>query len=1067
MGQLAIHLLGGLQVTFDDKPITHFATDKARALLAYLAVRAKRPHRRDALAGLLWPDTPSAKARHNVRQTLSYLRQALGTCGDADTFLLVSRETVQFNPECCYYLDVAEFKHLAIACQEHRHRRLETCPACMRRMAEMTTLYRGEFLAAFALDDSCAFEEWALLEREWLHRQVITSLSHLAHYHERCGDYQRARDYARQQVKLEPWREEAHRQLIRLLALDGQRSAALAQYETCCRVLAEELAVEPTAETTTLVQNIRAEAEKQKITRYPSPDLETLPPAPTPFVGREEELAELADDLVNPDCRWLTIVGPGGIGKTRLALQAAAEYRGAFKHGVYFVPFAAVPAIELIIPTIAHTLQLSVDGQQDLESHLLDYLREKEMLLVLDNLEHLLAGSAVLAKLLRRAPGVVFLATSRERINLQEEWVYELHGLAYPDTTSMQDIDNYSAIELFVQRAQRVWREFRLDAQTLPAAIHICQLVEGMPLGIELAAGWVAVRSCQEIVQDLKNSLDILTTSLRNVPERQQSMRATFEYSWQLFSETEKLLFSRLSVFRGGFRPEAAVQLAGISPVTLSALWDKSLIRRVSSERYDMHELLRQYAAEKLLLYPGEHEQIHTAHARYFAVFLAQQEKRLKGEKQKQALLDISLEIENVRQAWNLAVTRGWASEIEQSQEGLYYFFDIQARFQEGIELFALAIDRWQGDAKQATLLGKILSRQGALYHRLGLYGPARNCLEESLTIFEQAELPVDQVFCLNSLANVARSQGKLDETEKLSQKSMALSRQIKDSRGEAHALFLLGTVRYSAGDVDQADVLLQESLALARERGDQRLMLAPLNTLGDIACYRGDYAGAQLLFNECLSLSQDLGDKFNTAVHLNNLGTVLHILKKYDDAQALYQNSLEICRTIGDQAGQAVALSNLGEIAFTRGAYAEAQAYYREGLAIGQAIQDQNAIMACLTNLGEIACALENYQEAGDYLVEAINLAHEAGILTVLMKALVNMAVLLFRQGQTDRAAMILILARRHPASEQDIQDKADDLLAEIKLAAPELVASVQARSLPLELDAIIAEFLRDKHEM
>ena len=199
----------------------------------------------------------------------------------------------------------------------------------------------------------------------------------------------------------------------------------------------------------------------------------------------------------------------------------------------------------------------------------------------------------------------------------------------------------------------------------------------------------------------------------------------------------------------------------------------------------------------------------------------------------------------------------------------------------------------------------------------------------------------------------------------------------------------------------------------------------------------------------------------------IGKLGTALHFLRQYDEAQALYQNSLEICRVIGDQAGQAVALSNLGEITFTQNAYAEAQAYYEEGLAIGQAIQDQSAIVACLTNLGEIACALENYREAQDYLLEAINLTYEVGILTVLMKALVNLAILLFRQGQADRAAMILILARRHPACEQDIQEKADNLLAEMESSVPELVANVQAQSRSRGFDAMMAEFLHDKHEM
>jgi len=1049
---LSISLLGSIQITLAGEPVTDFATDKVRALLAYLAVEADHPHRRDALAGLLWPDQPQHRARQSLRQAISHLRQAIGDQDERDRepFLLITRQTVQFNPDSDHWLDVAAFTALSDANRQHRHRRLESCLPCLRRMEQMTALYRGSFLEQFFLSDSSAFEEWALLEREQLQRQVVEALDHLASYHERRGDYAQAREHAWRQVAQEPWREEVHRHLMHLLALDGQRSAALAQYEKARQALAEELGVGPTAETTALYEHIRA---GEAASRTPRPAY-NLPPSSTPFVGREQELSELAELLAYPDCRLVTLVGPGGIGKTRLALQAAADQIGAFEHGITFTSLASISSVEHLVPTITSALGIPPYNTQDPQEQLFNYLHEKEMLLVLDSLEHLLDGSKLLTDMLRRAPGLVLLVTSRERLNLQEEWVCEIEGLAYPDDAAVGSV-SYSAIDMFLQCARRADRRFAIGEADMPYVVRICQLVEGMPLGVELAAAWVRARPCEEIALEIEQNLDVLTTRLRDVPERHRSVRATFEHSWQLLSDVERALVARLSVFRGGFRGDAAALVAGASASLLSDLLDKSLIRRVSSDRYDMHGLLRQYAAHKLQANPQEFEETQRRHARYFASFLGQQEARLKGAGQKQALLEIALEIENARQAWELAVARGDADLIEQALDSLYHFYMVQCRFQEGIDVFALAVERWDEHPEQIGVFGQVMSRQGALCRRVGRYEQARTSLERSLRIFEHLQSPTEQVFCLLSLADVMRSQGGYEEAEQLAQRSLVLSRRAEDSWGIARSLHLLGLVRYRAGDVDQAKALLEESLAIARESGNQRLVMLPLNVLGDVACHRGDYATAQTVFEECLALSRELGDQFNAAIHLNNLGTALHTLEEYQKARGYYQESLEICRKIGDQRGQAIALSNLGEVAYTLGAHREAMACYQRALSIGRDTEDHWTVLACLNNLGETACELEKYAEASACFSEALRIASETQTLVILLKTLVNMAVLFERQGQRDWAAALLGLARRHPACEQADQEKAQHLLDQMELVPPD----GEARP----VDAVVAEVLAE----
>ncbi len=1030
--------------------MTGFATDKARALLAYLALESAHPQRRDALATLLWPDQPDNKARQNLRQTLLYLRQSLREDECAQTpFLLVDRDTVQFNPASDYTLDVTQFETLSRACRQHRHRRRENCRPCLQRLEQMAALYRGEFLEHFFLGDSTLFEEWATLKREWLHREAIEALFTLTEYHTRRGDLARARQYAWRQVELEPWREEAHRQLMRLLALEGERSAALAQYETCRRLLAQELDVEPMTETTALCEAIKREEVQAK------PPDNGLPALPTRFVGRETELAELAEWLSAPDCRLVTLVGPGGIGKSRLALQVLEEQRGLFAHGVAFVPLGAVTSAEFIAYAIAGALHFSLQGSQSPDVQVLNYLREKELLLALDNFEHLLQGdtpcnSALIEQILSRAPGVTLLVTSRERLNLREERVYHLEGLAYPATdTPDLDAANYSAVTLFIECAQRVDRRFTLDAWTLADVLHICRLVEGIPLGLELAAAWVGTRACSDIAAEIAANSDALTTTLRNVDPRHRSLRASFEYSWKLLSDPERACLARLAIFRGGFDHHAAAQVAAASTELLTGLIHKSLLRADANGRYSLHPLLHQYVAEKLDA-TGDAPAVYVEHARYYATFLERQEPYLKGASQKQALAAITLESDNVQQAWQWAVSQRYAREVEQSLESLYDFYDIRCWFQAGVTLLVQAIEQWSTEPEQEPLLGKLLARQGALYCHQGFFEHAAAALKSSLEIFEHQDMPDEQIFGLVNLANAIRHQGHNDEAERLAQRSLALSQQIGDRRGMAQSLQILGILCYGAGNLERTEALHEESLALARELGDQRLIMSPLNALGDVACHRGDYVKAQQMFEECLALSRDLDDQFNVAIHLNNLGTIFHLLEQYTKAEAFYQESLDICRQIGDQNGQAIALSNLGEIAYTLGEYQKASQFYREGLNIGHAIQEPWTIMTCLNNLGEVACAQNHCHHAQDMLAEALHIAMETQMLTMATKILVNLAVLLAQQGERERAATLLAAMRCHPASERDTQEKAKRLLDELGLTAPDETA--------LSLEEIVA---------
>jgi predicted ATPase/DNA-binding SARP family transcriptional activator len=660
---LSLRLLGTPQAARDGVPLTGYISAKAQALLYYLAVTG-RPHSRESLAGLLWSDMPEAQAGKNLRNVLSNLR------GLAGGNLLITRQDVAFDRASPHSLDVSLFL-TALA---------EAAGRDLGALHHAVELYQGDFLEGFYPGEAQAFEEWVLGQRGLLKGHVLQALHTLVVRHLEREEYAAGIDYANRLLALEPWREETHRHLMVLLARSRQRSAALAQYETCRRVLARELSVEPMPETTALYEQLKSAA---------APPPHNLPPQPTAFVGRAAELAEIARYLNDPGDQLLTLVGSGGIGKTRLALQAAARcvepessYEARFANGVFLIPLAGVAASAQgeaepsLMAAMADALHFDFQGPVHPQAQLLSYLRDKRMLLVLDNFEHLVAEARQLGDILRLAPGIKLLVTSRARLNLREECLLEVVGLDYPAEAVPPGADpaaDFSAIALFVQQARRVRPGFSISSEDWPAVVRICQLAEGVPLAIELAASWLRVLSCGEILAELEKGLDFLTSSLQNIAERHRSLRAVFDHSWALLPADEQALFRRLSVFRGGFQREAAAQVVEASLPLLAGLADKSLVRRSAAGRYEVHELLRQYAEEQLRAAAAEFTQVHDQHCRYYAALLAQYGPQLQGNNTEieAALAALSLERENVRAAWNWAVEQRKSVELNQFMDWL------------------------------------------------------------------------------------------------------------------------------------------------------------------------------------------------------------------------------------------------------------------------------------------------------------------------------------------------------------------------------------------------------------
>lgn len=528
---LKISTFGGLSIQRGDQVISGFISRKVDALLVYLALE-RREHPRELVAELLWNDLLQARAMANLRMVLSSLQSQL-----AD-YILVTRQTVMIDPHSPVWLDTIE---LETSLKETEG---ELTRSAVRILEAALDLYRGEFLAGFHLREAHGFESWMVQQAQRLSGKASEILQRLIHDSLAREPLAIGIDYARRWLTIDPLREEAHRYLMLFLAQSGQRTAALAQYETCVRLLRDELNVAPEAETTRLYAQIQA----QKIPGLPAAQkpIVRIPIPATPFIERPTELHQITALLDNPDCRLVTIVGPGGIGKTRLAIQAATDRTNAFHDGVYFIPLVSVQSGDFLPREIASILRFSFQGASRPREELLQYLANRKVLLILDNFEHLVGSAQLVADILENAGGVKVLVTSREWLNLQQEWVVPVDGMGYPSGDARDltgDAGAYGAIKLFAACARRVCPRFSVE-EDLQAVIKICQLVEGMPLCIELAATWLRAIPASESMNQV--DVNFLSTTARNVPERHRSMRAAFDYSWKLLSLNESLVLMRM-----------------------------------------------------------------------------------------------------------------------------------------------------------------------------------------------------------------------------------------------------------------------------------------------------------------------------------------------------------------------------------------------------------------------------------------------------------------------------------------------------------------------------------------
>lgn len=1033
--RLEIRLFGTPEFLLAGESISSKLSQKGRALLAYLALEPQ-PVGRSRLAGLLWSDLPEEDARRNLRVELLKLRRVL------PELLLTGREELQFSPKLLLWLDVSEFRSYL----QRAYTPGEAPEAEFQALQEAAGLYQGDFLQALQLRGAPLFEEWAVLERESLRQQALDAFSRLAQYAANLGYLAQGLSAARWLVAADSWREESHRLLMLLLALSGDRTAALAQYERFRRILSQEFGVQPGPEIQSLAEKIRAgQSPKMPPAREtpgghrPVRRPHNLPAPTTPFVGRETELAEVAAFLRQADCRLLTLVGTGGIGKTRLALETAWRLEAEdslFEDGINFIFLAPLSDAALLPAALSSALELPLAGAQAPWQQLLTRLRTQRRLLVLDNFESLIEAAPQLSELLQAAAGLKMLVTSRSRLDLYGEWVYPLEGLPVPVQAGAPGWEQYPAIQLFQQQARRVNLRFSMVEQA-ECVVSLCELLEGLPLGIELAAAWTSVMSCADITRAITANLQLPDSSLRNLPERQRSLRALFRSSWELLSDGERLVLGRLALFQGGFTASAAEQVAGARPRQLASLAGKSLVRFSPHGRYDLHNLLQMYAVEQLP--ESESAAVRQAHARYFAAFLKLHQADFSGAREEQAVAEMLAEIDNLRQGWS------WAASLIPSTDPTNI-------------------------PELVGMLEPYLTTLSACYTRLSWFREAEALYAAAVSAMQQAgwdQLPITSeaprllALAQLSLAQHCLSLGQVDCARSQAQSAIQALRQLGPSIELANNLRLFGLLKQASGD-PEPELDFQASLAIYRRLEHSIGIAANLMSLGVLAKNRGNLPQAEGLYLECLEIFRQRSDQRGIWTCLINLGNIANVKQDFQEALRLYQESYSIVENSVDKSRQALTLINLGSVAREIGEFEQGIHYYQKSQKISEETGEIRTQIASLDGLGKTYLNQGAPGQAEFYLHKALQTAVEAGHLPQALDCLGSLGRLQKQLGQVRQALRLLSFVAQHPSSPGHVKGEALSALEKLSSEQPQAIIEKETRlGAGLSLEAVLNQTL------
>ena len=1034
MPELDIKLLGGFHLVSDGKPITRLNSPRLQSLLAYLLLHLDTPVSRPQLAFLLWPESEEAKALNSLRVALHTLRRTLPHADDA---INIDTQCVQWRTTPALRLDVVAFES-AVAAASHGL----AATACDAWQSAVE-LYAADLLPG-------CYDSWIEPHRERLRQMFITALQQLTEALEGVGDYRAAIVYAERLLHHEPLREDVYRQLMRLHALVGDRAGVQRTYLTCVAVLKRELGIEPGTVTQNAYAHLLREGALSPTGSARSSASSTHLPTPTSsFVGRANEIAEVRRALAHH--RLVTLTGAGGCGKTRLALQVATSLLAdaQFADGAAWVDLAPLTDPGLVPQAVATAVGVRERPGQSLVETLSEALRVRHLLLVLDNCEHLVGACSSLAdRLLHTCPRVVLLATSREPLGLAEGITWAAPPLALPSPpSSLATADDIirlthaDAVQLFIARALDTLPTFRLTTGNARAVVQVCHRLDGLPLAIELAAARVKVLSVEQIAQRLDRAFNLLTRGAPTALPRHQTLRATMDWSYNLLSESERVLLRRLSVFAGGFTLGMAEAVAADgrremgdrgwpsaisdphSPLSqgevldlLSELVDRSLVvvdasDSVGEARYRLLETVRQYAAEQLA---GDDEEscVRDRHLAFCVQLAEQAEPELAGARQAAWMERLEREHDNLRAALQ------WAYEREQSALGLRLaaacasFWFTRGYVSEGVRWLERLLSQPQAETGDLAIQARATYQAAKLRWRGGDLTEAGVMAEASLRAARALDDARNAGRALNLLGVLALDQGDSSRAQGLFEESVALFDRLDDSAGKVTPLFNLAGVASERGDYRRALESYEALLSAHRQLGQQSGVALILVTLSHVALYLGDYPRAHAALLEGLALAIEVKDKHNELLALNNLGVLARYHGDYTRAAELNAQGLRLAREIGNPRDVARALWNQGEVARLQGDLATALTHFEHARSLYLSVADSRGETLCRRGLAATYGALGDWTRAGAFYTENLGQQYGWGDRLGVAQSLEGLASVAAATGGPERAARYLAQA-------------------------------------------------------
>lgn len=969
-GDLIIYTLGDLQILRDGKPVRSLRSRKAQAMIVYLACTSKS-HPREVLADLFWGESSQVRAMSNLRDVIHVLRTHL------EPFLEITRYSVALNLESEVWIDVAELDAALSPIRE----RGDTITAETAKKIEMALrLYQKDFLEGFYLRNAPGFQEWQVVERERLRLAALDGCISLVQHQLDEGNYRKGIHYARLALDLEPLMEVGHQQLMRLLALSGRSSEALVQFETCHQVLEEELGVEPSEETKDLYASL---LKGEKLPGTPARRSKHNLPLPlSKLIGRDEELAQIARKLGEPDGRLLTLIGVGGIGKTRLGLHASAAAVDQYPDGVWLVELAAFNEEELLPDEIAAIFGVSAQEARSgigVTDILIDFLKNKTLLLVLDNCEHLIEACAIFAdSLLTGCPNVKILATSREALGIYQENIFSVSPLSLPPEKSpLEELAHYPAIQLFLERATNAQPGFHFSEDNSVVLTDICWQLEGIPLAIELAAARVRVISLDQIARRLQDRFQLLTGGPRTALPRHQTLQATMDWSYGLLPQLERALLRQLSVFSGGWTLRAAEEVAGNKDIPkqevldlICNLVDKSLVLvedRGTKVRYRMLETVRQYGL-CMLSEEGELEEARQRHADHFVLLAEKADEGLRDARQVEAIEVLDSEHDNLRGAL-----------------------------------------RWATNSSKKNLALRLV---GAL----GWYWFMRGHWKESWRWFHQADNlesscdPSIRAKAIYRAGGLQIIRGNLIGTVDLVEEAIDICREFGDEEGLAWSLSLMGQSKtWADKDLDQAMPYLSESVERFKGIDNDWGVAFTLPSIGQVLEFEKEYEQSVSVHEEGISIYERLGDKWNQSYSLYLFGSSALRFGDIHLAEWAYEQSLVKSSSVNDKVMHAHALKGLGQLALQTDDREQMEIINLEALQALQKIGDEYCTSSVLRCLGEVSQRKGDYAKASELLGQSLLIIQKLGLADRTVFLIDRFAALAAASGKKERAAKLL----------------------------------------------------------